>query len=94
MKKQESKLTKAQVKDLSKRLNDEVIKFKKALTKLEKDVDMMQRGDGVTAFWNGKSACDWTKSCLAHIDHDKVLLDHLEKCSDYLTATINGGSSL
>lgn len=94
MKKQESKLTKAQVKDLSKRLNDEVIKFKKALTKLEKDVDMMQRGDGVTPFWNGKSACDWTKSCLAHIDHDKVLLDHLEKCSDYLTATINGGSSL
>lgn len=94
MKKQENKLTKAQVKDLSKRLNDEVLKFKKALTKLEKDVDMMQRGDGITPFWNGKSACDWTKSCLAHIDHDKVLLDHLEKCSDYLTATVNGGSSL
>ena len=55
---------------------------------------MLQKGDGNNPFWNGKSACDWTKSCLAHIDHDKVLLSHLEKCSDYLTATINGGSSL
>lgn len=90
----EKKLSNIQVKDLSKHLSDEVLKFKKALIKLEKDVNMMQNGDGYTPFWNGKSACDWTKSCLAHIDHDKVLLEHLEKCSDYLTAKVNGGSSL
>lgn len=94
MKKVEKKLSDTQIKDLSKRLNDEVLKFQKALLKLEKDVDMLQKGDGNNPFWNGKLACDWTKSCLAHIDHDKVLLSHLEKCSDYLTATINGGSSL
>ena len=47
MEKQEKKLTKAQVKDLSKRLNDEVLKFQKALIKLEKDVNMMQKVMGL-----------------------------------------------
>ena len=94
MEKKEKDLTKSQIKELSKQLSDEVLKFQKALFKLERDINMMQNGDGVTPFWNGKAACDWTKSCLAHIDHDKVLLEHLEKCSDYLTASVNGGSSL
>lgn len=94
MAKGELKYTKSQIKDLSKKLNDEVSHFKKALSKLEKDVDKLQKGDGNEPYWNGKSACDWTMNCLAHIDHDKVLLEHLEKCSDYLTASVNGGSSL
>ena len=59
MEKKEKDLTKSQIKELSKQLSDEVLKFQKALFKLERDINMMQNGDGVTPYWNGKSACDW-----------------------------------
>lgn len=81
-------------KDLAKKLNNEVQKFKGSLNKLQEDVDLLQKGDGINPYWNGENAYNWTMSCLAHIDHDKELLKHLEKCSDYLNISVNGGSSL
>ena len=92
MKTKECSLTKAEVKDLAKKLDSEVKKLKKAISSLENDVNKYQKGDNVKPYWNGLEAYNWTRSTLAHIDHDKVLLEHLEKCSDYLSASVKGGS--
>lgn len=94
MSSKESVYTKNQVKDLAEKLNSEVDKFRKSLNKLEKDINLLQEGDGTKPYWNGENAYNWTMSCLAHIDHDKELLKHLEKCSDYLNLSAHSDSSL
>lgn len=86
--------SKAKMKVLAKELDAEVSKFQKALKQLQKDVEDLQKGDADGPYWNGQLAYNWVKTCLAHIDHDKVLLDHLDNCSDYLNSIVSGGSSL
>ena len=86
--------SKSQMKQLSKNLDTEVSKFQRALKALIADVNELQKGDADGPYWNGTLAYNWVATCLRHISHDKVLLDHLDNCSDYLAALVNGGSSL
>lgn len=86
--------SKSQMKQLSNSLDTEVSKFQKALKALIADVDQLQKGDADGPYWNGALAYNWVSTCLKHIEHDKVLLDHLDRCSDYLSAIVKGGDSL
>jgi len=86
--------SKSQMKQLAKNLESEISKFQKALKQLQNDIETLQKGDADGPYWNGQLAYNWVSTCLSHIDHNKVLLDHLDNCSDYLNATINGGTSL
>jgi hypothetical protein len=94
MAKSKGGFSKTQMKALAKDLDSEISKFNRAVKALSNDVDELQKGDEDGPYWNGQLACTWVKSCLAHIDHDKVLLDHLDNCYDYLDTLVNGGSSL
>lgn len=69
-----------EAKDLSDDLKKEVSRLKTLLNKLETNVYMLQSGD----IWNGNNACEINKSLIGHLDHDKTLLNKLEKCSDTL----------
>jgi len=86
--------SKSQMKSLTKNLDSEISKFNKAVKKLSSDLDTLQKGDGTTAYWSGSLAYNWITTALAHVDHDKVLLDDLDNCNDYLDALVNGGSAL
>lgn len=66
---------------LSKELQSEMIKLKNSLNKLETNVAVLQTGDKNGAFWNGENAYEFYKASLGHIDHDRNLLKHIEKCS-------------
>lgn len=86
--------SKSQMKQLSKNLDSEVAKYQKALKALISDINELQKGDADGPYWNGNLAYKWVSECLRHISLDKVLLDHLDNCSDYLAALVNGGSAL
>ena len=86
--------TKAQAKSLVKDLDAQVSKFNKAVKALQTDINTLQKGGADGPYWNGTLAYNWVTNCLAHIDHDKVLLDHVDNCSEYLDNLVNGGSSL
>lgn len=86
--------SKAQAKSLVKDLGAQLSKFQKSVKQLQADVNQLQQGGQDGPFWNGDLAYDWVKHCLGHIDHDKVLLDHIDNCYEYLDALINGGSTL
>lgn len=86
--------TKSQMKALSKNLNNEVSKFQNALKKLTSDLETLQKGDGKVSYWSGNLAYNWIKTSLAHLDHDKVLLDHVDSCAECLETTIYKGANL
>ncbi len=86
--------SKSQMKALSKNLDAEVSKLQKAIKQLNKDLDTLQRGDGSISYWSGQLAYNWIKTALAHLDHDKVLLDHIDNCSEYLETLVHGGNNL
>lgn len=85
---------KSQMKQLAKNLESEVSNFQGALKQLQGDIEALQKGDADGPYWNGQLAYNWVSNCLAHIDHNKVLLDHLDSCSDYLNAIVSDGASL
>lgn len=77
-------MDKNNVNEISKDLKNEVAKLEKALNKFADDITLLQVGNGASPYWEGPSAYRSLKSCLAHYDHNKKLLDNLTKCSDYL----------
>ena len=86
--------SKAQAKALCKDLDAQVSKFQKALKQLQNDINVLQKGDADGPYWNGTLAYNWVTTTLGHIDHDKVLLDHVDNCAEYLGTLINGGNAL
>ncbi len=86
--------SKAQAKALVKDLDAQVSKFQKAVKQLQADINALQKGGADGPYWNGSLAYNWVTNCLAHIDHDKVLLNHVDNCCEYLDTLVNGGSSL
>lgn len=77
-------LNKEEIKALVKDLESEIKKFKSALVKLETSAGILQTGDKNGPYWNGESAIEFNKSLLGHFDHDRNLLNSLEKSLDYL----------
>ncbi len=66
-----------EAKALSVELQKEVNRLKGILSKLETSITLIQSGD----IWNGANAYEVNKALNGHLDHDKTLLNKLEKCS-------------
>ncbi len=66
-----------EAKALSVELQKEVNRLKGILSKLETNITLIQSGD----IWNGANAYEVNKALNGHLDHDKTLLNKLEKCS-------------
>ena len=58
-------------------LEKEITKLKVSINKLETSIGLLQTG----ANWNGANAYEVNKALVGHLDHDKTLLNKLEKCS-------------
>ncbi len=82
------KYTEEEAKTIALELEAEVIKLKTALDGVESDLVQLQIGDNNEPYWNGKNAYDFHKSALGHLDHDRNLLNNLEKCSDCLNSIV------
>lgn len=64
-------------------LEKEIKKLRVSINKLETSIGLLQTG----AHWNGANAYDVNKALVGHLDHDKTLLNKLEKClADYKAA--------
>jgi sialic acid synthase SpsE len=66
-----------EAKALSVELQKEVNRLKGILSKLETNITLIQSGN----IWNGANAYEVNKALNGHLDHDKTLLNKLEKCS-------------
>ena len=86
--------TKTQAKAVVNSLDTDMAAFQKAVKQLQADLDQLQKGDGTSSYWSGERAYAWIKSALAHVDHDMVLLDHLDNCVDYFEQLVRGGAAL
>lgn len=73
-----------EAKALSLELQKEVSRLKTLLNKLETNICILQSGD----VWNGANAYDISQGLIGHLDHDKNLLNKLEKCSETLESVI------
>ncbi len=69
---------------LSENLDLEISKLKLAMDNFEKDIVELQNGDGNKSYWSGEKAYSSIKSCLGYIEHDKYLLNELNRCSQHL----------
>ncbi len=94
MAKKKGGYNKAKAKNLCKNLDTEVSNVQRAMKALNTDLEALQKGDGEVAFWSGERAYAWITNTLAFYDHNKVLLDHLDNCSEHLSNTVQGGSAL
>ena len=70
------------VKDLQK----EVAKLEKSINKLNDDIAKLVISKENTINWNGNNAIKISKSLLGHLEHDKVLLENIKKCLEYLNS--------
>ncbi len=75
----------ADVEALALELKAEVLKLKNALTKLELDLGLLQTGNSDGPFWDGENAYLFMRNCSGNFDHNRVLLENLEKCSEYVS---------
>ena len=73
-----------EAKTLSLELQAEILKLKTAIGKLENGINSLESGEG----WNGSNAYDVNQSLVGHLDHDKTLLNKLEKCSESLESLV------
>ena len=71
-------------KELAVELQKELAKLKTSLAKLETNIGLLQSGEN----WNGANAYEVNQSLIGHFDHDKTLLNKLEKCSESLNEAI------
>lgn len=76
--------TEEEVKELSSELQKEVVKLKALLSKLETNITSLES----CTVWNGANAYEVNKSLKGHLNHDKTLLNKLEKCSVTLESLI------
>ena len=72
------------IKLLSLELQSEVSILKHCLNLLKSNIDLLQTGDGKGLCWNGENALKANQALVGHYDHDLVLLQNLEKCSEYV----------
>lgn len=73
-----------EAKTLSLELEAEVLKLRTALGKLEANIGLLQTGDN----WNGANAYDVSQALVGHLDHNRTLLNKLEKCSENLKSVV------
>jgi len=78
------KYSEDEAKTLSLELQAELLKLKTALNKLETNIVLLQDGSN----WNGANAYDVNQALVGHLDHDRTLLNKLEKCSESLNTII------
>lgn len=78
------KYSEEEAKTLSLELKKELIRLKASINKLETNIGLLQTG----GHWNGANAYDINKGLVGHLDHDKTLLNRLEKCSETIKASI------
>lgn len=78
------KYSEDEAKALSLELQIELLKLKTALNNMEKNIVLLQDGGN----WNGANAYDVNQSLLGHLDHDRTLLNKLEKCSESLNTIV------
>ena len=69
-------------------LQKEVAILQHHLESLKEQIAILQNGDESGLFWNGENALKATKSLLGHYDHDIVLLENIQRCSEYLESVI------
>ena len=74
---------------LSENLDLEISKLKLAIDNFEKDMIELQNGDGNKSYWSGENAYMSIKSCLGYLEHNKYLLNELNRCSEYLNNLSN-----
>ena len=67
-------------------LRKAVLDLEKNLNKLQEDISKLQQGDGKDLYWNGENAIKVNKALMGHLDHDKVLLENVKKCSEYMNS--------
>ena len=89
-----AKITEDQYIKLCNDLNGYIETAYASLKDLSNNLNALMKGDSEGPYWNGSLAYNWVSNCLAHIDHDKVLLNHVDNCCEYLDTLVNGGSSL
>ena len=66
-----------EAKALSVELQKEINRLRTVLSKLENNIVLVQSGEN----WNGVNAYEINKALNGHLDHNKTLLNKLEKCS-------------
>ena len=78
------KYSEEEAKTLSLELKKELIRLKASINKLETNIGLLQTGGQQ----NGANSYDINKGLVGHLDHDKTLLNRLEKCSETIKASI------
>lgn len=65
-------------------LKKEINKLKTTLNKLETNIGLLQSGDR----WNGVNAYEVNQALVGNFDHNKTLLNKLEKCYETLESVV------
>ncbi len=74
-----------EIKKLSDELKKEINKLSQALSSLEENVLVLQKGDDDNgSYWKGKKAYAAIEKCLNQIENNYNLVENLDKCSVYL----------
>lgn len=73
---------------LAMKLKTEVVRLKNALSQFETDIGMLETGNDKGPYWNGEGAYNFIKSSTGNIDHNKTLVDNLEKCVEYVDSLV------
>lgn len=75
---------KRDTKALAMELKAEVVKLENALAQFETDIGLLQGAKKDELYWDGEGAYKFLKASNSHFEHDSVLVNNLNKCSDYL----------
>ena len=76
-------------KALAETLEKEVKELENNLKELKDNIDLLQNGDNEGLYWSGDVALSTNKALLGHYDHDMVLLENVQKCSEYINSVAN-----
>lgn len=73
---------KSDLKKLVGNIDTELSKMKASLSKLDSDLEQLQRGSDGVAYWSGERAYTWVTNALKSVNKDKKLLGYLNDISD------------
>lgn len=65
-------------------LEAQMARLDESLKSIKESVDVIQKGNGKFAFWNGNNACIVIKNILTQYQTDKELLQYIKECKSAL----------
>jgi len=65
-------------------LETQMSRLDDALKSLKESVDVIQKGNGKFAYWNGSNACTVIKNTLTQYQTNKELLQYIKECKSAL----------